>query len=357
MLDKGCIPKIYTLNFDDRWEKRLKESRDKIDGIDIIRFRSTVDYGSYHFSIKMFRNLLKEPCDIIHGMIWGTHPVEAGAIAAKANGIPYFITPHGFPHLITKVKPFSHLFYDRTVGKIPLDVAEKIIISSGEELRFIKFLSSKNLNKCVEIPNAIWTRKYDKERDNYKEKLGISDNEFLIACISRMDPIKGIIDLVKAVRLIDLKDLRLVIAGPINYPDYFHQLIQAAKNDIRIHFIDRPIVNKEKIELLNACDIFCLPTKYDSQSIALIEAMACGKPVISTKTGGIQRIVLEGETGLLARVGDISGIANRISLIYKDRKMGEKMGKKGRDYVLKNHDWSKVGEKIYSLYMTSIHRK
>ena len=63
---------------------------------------------------------------------------------------------------------------------------------------------------------------------------------------------------------------------------------------------------------MNACDLFVLPSLRESFGIVQVEAMACGKPVVATKNGGSEEIVIPGKTGLLCDAADPRGLAERI---------------------------------------------
>jgi glycosyltransferase involved in cell wall biosynthesis len=89
----------------------------------------------------------------------------------------------------------------------------------------------------------------------------------------------------------------------------------------------------ELVALAQQCDLFVLPTRADCFSIASLEAMAAGLPLITTNVGGIPDIVREGETGFLLNADDYDGLCDRIDVLLDAPDLREKMGRRGREIV------------------------
>lgn len=89
--------------------------------------------------------------------------------------------------------------------------------------------------------------------------------------------------------------------------------------------------------------------KFEGFGIVYLEASACGKPIVATDAGGIRDAVLDGETGLIAPDGDVSGITERINRLLDDQALAKKLGERGREYA-EEHDWSKIAEKYVRWY-------
>jgi glycosyltransferase involved in cell wall biosynthesis len=89
----------------------------------------------------------------------------------------------------------------------------------------------------------------------------------------------------------------------------------------------------ELIALAQRCDLFALPTRADCFSIASMEAMAAGLPVITTGVGGIPDIVRDGETGLLIEPDSYPALRNAIETLVESQTMRERFGQRGREVV------------------------
>ena len=75
------------------------------------------------------------------------------------------------------------------------------------------------------------------------------------------------------------------------------------------------------VEILNAADVFLIPSQSESFGLAALEAMACGVPVISSSVGGLPELIKHNETGFIAEIGDVSRMAKyAIDLLTNERK-------------------------------------
>jgi glycosyltransferase involved in cell wall biosynthesis len=110
------------------------------------------------------------------------------------------------------------------------------------------------------------------------------------------------------------------------------------------------VKNNELVEFYRHSDVFVLPTYYEAFPKVVVEAMACGKPVVATRTGGIPELVKEGETGYLVPFGSPEAISERLLLLLGDRDMRASMGRRGRESVEKHFTWHAVAERTKSAY-------
>ena len=108
---------------------------------------------------------------------------------------------------------------------------------------------------------------------------------------------------------------------------------------------DRIVVHREMgtnapdfVRLAQCCDLFILPTRADCFSIASLEAMATGMPVITCDVGGISDIILEGETGYLIAPDDYDALHDRIETLLDSPELRNEMGRRGRERVIEHFD-------------------
>jgi len=93
------------------------------------------------------------------------------------------------------------------------------------------------------------------------------------------------------------------------------------------------VSDSELKSTLNWADIFLNTTNVDNQPVSVLEAMACGCPVVSTNPGGIPDIVTHKENGMLSDPGDIDAMAANIMLLFNDRELYSSLSSKGREFV------------------------
>lgn len=97
-------------------------------------------------------------------------------------------------------------------------------------------------------------------------------------------------------------------------------------------------------------DVFVLPTRGDNLPVAVLEAMAAGLPVISTRTGGIPEMVIAGETGELVEPDDVSGLARAIDRMASDPDLRRRLGAAGRTRVAQHFEAGDVARQMIGLY-------
>jgi glycosyltransferase involved in cell wall biosynthesis len=102
-------------------------------------------------------------------------------------------------------------------------------------------------------------------------------------------------------------------------------------------------------KLYQRSDICIVPSLWEeAQGIVAVEAMACGKPVIASRVGGLKYVVEDGKTGFLFKRGDISDLESKIEMLLDDKELREGMGENGRYKAATEYDWDVIFERYYS---------
>ena len=101
---------------------------------------------------------------------------------------------------------------------------------------------------------------------------------------------------------------------------------------------------------LSACDILCLPSAMEGFGQVIVNASACGLPVVASKIYGITDAVKENETGILYPLHDIDALTEALLKLIDDKKLREKMGQAGREYVVKNFDKKFITQELMTFY-------
>lgn len=163
-----------------------------------------------------------------------------------------------------------------------------------------------------DITNAVDTTRFcpaaSNARPSLRRRLGVPKKKIIVAYTGRLVTYKGLPLLVRVAERLqrECEDVGFVLIGSggldiHNCEGELRAYVSAKRLGTSIHFAGEvPNVH----EYLQASDIFVLPTEEDAFPLALVEAMACGLPVISTPVGGIGQIITNGENGLLVKPGD-----------------------------------------------------
>lgn len=103
-------------------------------------------------------------------------------------------------------------------------------------------------------------------------------------------------------------------------------------------------------ELLEASDAFLLTSRYEGISVAVLEAMRAGLPIIATRVGGIPETVRDGDTGLLAGPDDLEGIARAIGALAASAERRRELGRRGREFMLEEFSLARMTQRYLNLY-------
>ena len=102
----------------------------------------------------------------------------------------------------------------------------------------------------------------------------------------------------------------------------------------------------------NLADVVVLPSTSGSEAfgMVLLEAMASGKLVIASNLPGVRKVVVDRKTGVLAKPGDVVGLAKAIEVVANDGELRMKYGAAGRERVADRYRWEAVGEELERVY-------
>lgn len=131
----------------------------------------------------------------------------------------------------------------------------------------------------------------------------------------------------------------LHIAGHGPDLQFYKTLAQELKIENQVHFLGY-IANDQIPSFLNSLDVFANLSFYESFGVAILEASACGLPVIGTRVGGIPEVIDEGKTGFLVDPKDAQVVANLFLELKNNFEVRRQLGKTGRQFVIKNYEQS-----------------
>jgi len=194
------------------------------------------------------------------------------------------------------------------------------------------------------------------EHDVFVSPPARSDNGTLrLLFVGRLVPYKGVELLLRAlataIRRCALK-LDIVGSGDPAYTGFLAQLTRELGLDSVVTFLP-PRSRDQLPALYQQADVFCFPTLCDTYGIALLEAMSCGCAVIVSDVAGAGEIV-DGENGLKVPLRSpeqyIADYAGQIVTLAQNRNFRCELGEKARRFILREHDWSRIGEQVLEIY-------
>lgn len=172
-----------------------------------------------------------------------------------------------------------------------------------------------------------------------------------IGMVKRMAPIYGPEFLLQAFASISSKypNARLIFVGGGPQEDGLKKMAKSLNISEDCHFIGS-VPHDEVPKLLNRFDIFCAPSISESFGVAVIEASACGLPVIVSNVGGLPEVVKDGETGIIVPLKNVNALAQALELLIEDKELRLSMGEHGRRYIQQLYDWDFCVDKMEQCY-------
>jgi L-malate glycosyltransferase len=161
------------------------------------------------------------------------------------------------------------------------------------------------------------------------EELWLPHHAPLVGNVAALVPHKGQRHLIEAAMLVlpQVPDARFILAGE-------GELRPALERQIREHHLEKHVLlagfRPDVLSLHKAFDIFVMSSLTEGLGTSLLDAMACGKPIVATTAGGIPEVVVDGETGFLVAPRDHEGMARAIVSLLKDEALRRRMGEAGR---------------------------
>lgn len=204
----------------------------------------------------------------------------------------------------------------------------------------------KNFNIQKEIsviPNFIDFSRFKKHKKDHFKKAISPNNEYILVHTSNFRKVKRIEDVVKIFKQVNQAlPCKLLLIGDGPERTNIEMLARELEVFDKITFLGK----QEQIEeILSVCDLFLLTSETESFGLAALEAMACEVPVISTNTGGIPEVNINGETGFTSQVGDVDDMAKNAIALLKNEELLKTFKKNALKQALNFHI-----DKILPLY-------
>jgi len=212
---------------------------------------------------------------------------------------------------------------DNWVYRILFRRVSVILLSSALKEDVLKYVPEEQIYVC---PNGL-----DFQLDESSTERSVPRLLFL----SNLLVAKGVVDLLDACKLMMDRNISFeccfVGAPTARLQEKDFERMVRERGLERIVTYEGPRYGKEKQRILRQSDVFVHPTREDCFPLVILEAMACGLPVVSTEEGGIVDEVEDGVTGFLCRKGDPVSLASAVSQLLTDASLRERMGQAGRE--------------------------
>lgn len=162
-----------------------------------------------------------------------------------------------------------------------------------------------------------------------RQRRGFAEDDFVVVCVARLAPWKGLDVLIRALRVAQrwAPTLRLLVVGDGEARAALETLAAPLGQSVR--FIGE-VPRGEALAALAAADLVALVSGYEGLSHVLLEAMAAGRPIVASAVGGNPELIGDGDNGLLVPYGDERALAARLALLAGDPAIGQRLGQQAR---------------------------
>lgn len=245
-----------------------------------------------------------------------------------------------------------------------LRTADRIVAATQAEVAQFQWLYKAETRRVSVIPPGVdTTHFYPIDRDEAVEFVGAPEDKDMLLFVGRIQPLKGIDTLLKAIALLadrgvlNRHPICLAVLGGEPAEDEDERSEEMARlrtmreslglDDI-VTFLGRR--DQDTLQYYySAAKVVVVPSHYESFGLVALEAMACGTPVVASETGGLAFLVRDGETGFHVPAADADALASRLLRLLEDELLHSRMSQQAAAYA-KSYDWSIIADKIVRLY-------
>ena len=318
-----------------------------------------------------------EGTDLVHSHTWYAN--LAGHLASLLHGVPHVVSAHSLEPL----RPWKaeqlgggyalSSWAERTAYEAAAGV---IAVSNGMRADILRSYPAIDPERVKVVHNGIdldaWQRPTGPEADAASaatlERLGIDPSRPTVVFVGRITRQKGLPYLLRACELLPAEVQVVLCAGAPDTAEIKAEVegLVAGLREKRtgVVWIEEMLPRPELIAVLSASDVFVCPSVYEPLGIVNLEAMACGLPVVGSATGGIPDVIVDGATGLLVPIEQVTDgtgtpvepetfihdLAERLASLVMDEALARRMGQAARTRVEEHFSWEAIAQRTMEVY-------
>jgi glycosyltransferase involved in cell wall biosynthesis len=333
----------------------LKQKNEEVDGVQVHRLSFWVNMT---YRMKVWRGLdqalSSEKFDIIHAYDYAQPHAYSAIKNGKKRKIPSALTVFDVHSMIPRpfYKKIPIDLFDKYFSKITLANADAVLVRAPNLVSTLIEMGAVEDHTYV-TPSGVTEEALIKRNGVlFRSNYSISKKP-IIMFLGRLHPVKGPQHLLSAAAEVVKRypEACFIFIGPdhINYIDTLQRIVSREKLDNNVLFTG-PIYNFEmKMEAFAASDIFVLPSAYEGTSQSIFQAMAAGKPIVSTTGGGIPFQVENGKEALLIDYGDEKALASAILTLLDNKALAYDLAARAKEKV-KQFTYPKLVSQLEQIY-------
>nr|WP_306239416.1 glycogen synthase [Ornithinimicrobium cryptoxanthini] len=331
--------------------------------------------------VAMASDVVTEGADLVHSHTWYAN--MGGHLASLLGGIPHVISAHSLePMRPWKAEQLGGGYrVSSWAEKTAYEAAAGVIaVSAGMRKDILASYPDIDPDRVHVVHNGIdselWQRNTSAEARAAVQELGVDPDRPSVVFVGRITRQKGLPYLLRALAELPSEVQVVLLAGAPDTEEIKNEVI-ALVDQLRdgrgpgaggVTWIGDMLPRDKVIAVLSHATVFLCPSVYEPLGIVNLEAMACGAAVVATATGGIPEVVVDGETGWLVPIDQVTDgtgtptdpdtfvadLAAAINEAVSDPERAERMGAAGRARAVEHFSWSSIADRTLEVYRSVV---
>jgi len=229
---------------------------------------------------------------------------------------------------------YARLFYNRCDG----------VAAPSDTIR--KMLEKRGIRNVDVIPNGTDLKRFNPQVNGEKIRRTFvkNDREKLVMYVGRLSREKKLETMIKAAALLKKEDIRFAFVGSGPAQAYYQRMVERMHLQDKVKFVGF-VPNKELPKYYASCDVFCIPSTFETQGVVSLEAMATGKPVVGADFLALKDLIKNGKNGEKFRANDSTDCAKKIEEVINNMDSYKEMVPTSKRYSL-----GRTTDDLLSLY-------
>lgn len=330
---------------------RLQPEITQLSGVSVHRLKPDLIVSNTPIRFSLAQDLIKavkaERPDVIHAHTPVPYSVDMAAIASRETSVPLVVTYHS-----------STLFKDQALFDLLVKLYlpwQRKTLKQAKRIATVTGNTDKELslwhNKSVVIPPGV-----DLETFTYQPYPQAEASLLMIAPLSKAYPSKGVDVMLQSMMDVVSRfpNARLDILGEGELTAVYQDQIRTLGLEKSVNLLGKKTYDQMP-ELFQTHNIVVVPSiKSEGTPTVILEAFACGRPVVGTRIGGIPELVTPGQTGQIVEPRDTIGLANAICALLEQPSLAAQHGQNARRLVEEKYSWDILTQKYLELYHEAV---
>lgn len=252
----------------------------------------------------------------------------------------------------------------RLILRLSVKASSRVVLYSPLMLSDVeRFTGRIRADKLVYIRNGVDIKRFSpnlRADFNVLSRWNVGPDDKVVLYVGRVNRKKGVEEVVRAISIIAEKDIKVkaLLTGLVeeSYGEELKKLIDSLGLRDKV-IVTGPVPHHQLPQVYINSKVFVFMSR-GGEGIprAILEAMACGKAVISTPVAGVPDVIKNNENGLLVPVGDYGALAEAILRLISDEELTKTLGMRAREFVVANHSWDVVAPKLVAIFKKLVPR-